>query len=70
MHRKLESIGIYPDIINGYYYPYSHNSASVNNLLFEKCKSLGINFIFNEQVNDIKKSSIGFKIIINMNVIN
>src|SRR5574344_667919 len=35
MHRKLESIGIYPDIINGYYYPYSHNSASVNNLLFE-----------------------------------
>ena len=32
MHRKLESIGIYPDIINGYYYPYSHNSASVNNL--------------------------------------
>ena len=62
MHRKLESIGIYPDIINGYYYPYSHNSASVNNLLFEKCKSLGINFIFNEEVNDIKKSSIGFKI--------
>lgn len=62
MHRKLESIGIYPDIINGYYYPYSHNSASVNNLLFEKCKSLGINFIFNEEVNDIKKSNIGFKI--------
>ena len=62
MHRKLESIGIYPDIINGYYYPYSHNSASVNNLLIEKCKSKGINFIFNEEVNDIKKSSIGFKI--------
>ena len=62
MHRKLESIGIYPDIINGYYYPYSHNSASVNNLLFEKCKSLGINFIFNEEVNDIKKNSTGFKI--------
>lgn len=62
MHRKLESIGIYPDIINGYYYPYSHNSASVNNLLIEKCKSKGINFIFNEEVNDIKKNSTGFKI--------
>ena len=62
MHAAIESIGIFPDIINGYYYPYSHNSASVNNLLFEKCKSLGINFIFNEEVNDIKKNSTGFKI--------
>lgn len=62
MHNELESIGIYPNIINGYFYPYSNNSASVNNLLFEKCKSLGINFIFNEEVNDIKKSNIGFKI--------
>lgn len=62
MHKELESIGIYPDIINGYYYPYSHNSASVNNLLIAKCKSKGINFIFNEEVNDIKKISTGFKI--------
>lgn len=62
MHAAIESIGIYPDIINGYYYPYSHNSASVNNLLIEKCKSKGINFIFNEEVNDIKKISTGFKI--------
>ena len=62
MHAAIESIGIYPDIINGYYYPYSHNSASVNNLLVEKCKSKGINFIFNEEVNDIKKISTGFKI--------
>ena len=62
MHAAIESIGIYPDIINGYYYPYSHNSASVNNLLIEKCKSKGINFIFNEEVNDIKKNSTGFKI--------
>ena len=62
MHVAIESIGIFPDIINGYYYPYSHNSASVNNLLIEKCKSKGINFIFNEEVNDIKKNSTGFKI--------
>lgn len=62
MHAAIESIGIYPDIINGYYYPYSHNSASVNNLLIEKCKSKGINFIFNEEVNDVKKISNGFKI--------
>lgn len=62
MHAAIESIGIFPDIINGYYYPYSHNSASVNNLLIEKCKSKGINFIFNEEVNDIKKNSTGFKI--------
>ena len=62
MHAAIESIGIYPDIINGYYYPYSHNSASVNNLLVEKCKSKGINFIFNEKVNDIKKCENGFKI--------
>ena len=62
MHAAIESIGIYPDIINGYYYPYSHNSASVNNLLIEKCKSKGINFIFNEEVNDIKKCENGFKI--------
>ena len=62
MHSMIESIGIYPDIINGYYYPYSHNSASVNNLLIEKCKSKGIDFIFNEEVNDIKKIKNGFKI--------
>ena len=35
MFSSLEKIGIYPDIINGYYYPYSHNSSSVNNLLYE-----------------------------------
>ncbi len=60
MHNELECTGLYPDIINGYYYPYSHNSASVNNLLIERCKSKGVNFIFNEQVIDIKKNGNGF----------
>lgn len=55
MFSSLEKIGIYPDIINGYYYPYSHNSSSVNNLLYEKCNNKGIKFIFNEEVIDIKK---------------
>ena len=46
----LDKIGIYPKVVNGYYYPYSNLSSSVLNLLLIKCNNLGIDIIYNENV--------------------
>ncbi|MBQ6494959.1 MAG: aminoacetone oxidase family FAD-binding enzyme [Bacilli bacterium] len=48
------SIGVIPDIKNGYYYPYSNQAISIVNALNIEIKRLGINVITNCYVNDIK----------------
>lgn len=40
----FEEIGLYPEIKNGYYYPYSLQAASVRNVLLEKAKLQNIQF--------------------------
>ena len=42
----LDKIGIYPKVVNGYYYPYSNLSSSVLNLLLTKCKQGVMVFYF------------------------
>ena len=51
----LDKIGIYPKVVNGYYYPYSNLSSCVLNLLLTKCNNLGIDIIYNENVTSINK---------------
>ena len=41
------SIGVIPDIKNGYYYPYSNQAISIVNALNIEIKRLGINVITN-----------------------
>ena len=40
----FEEIGLYPEIKNGYYYPYSLQAASVRNVLLEKAKLQNVQF--------------------------
>ena len=41
----FDSIGLYPYIKDGYYYPYSNTSYAVYNALLKEIKVLGINII-------------------------
>lgn len=49
----FDSIGLYPYIKDGYYYPYSNTSYAVYNALLKEIKVLGINII-EEEVKDIQ----------------
>ena len=52
---KLKKIGIEPKIKNGYYYPMSNTSVSIQNALLLTLKQKGIEIITNTTITDIKK---------------
>lgn len=52
----IHSIGIVPNIKNGYYYPYSNTASSVRNMLLLKLKSLNVKIVTNCLVEEIKKN--------------
>ncbi len=52
----FDSIGLVPKVKDGYYYPYSNTSSSVQNSLLKEISILNINII-NEEVIDIKKNN-------------
>ena len=56
----LESIGIYPKIKNGYYYPYSNQASSVRTLLLNELERRKINVIYNFKVDNIIKNDNSF----------
>lgn len=49
------SIGIYPRIKNGYYYPFSNQAVTVLNFLINKCNEKGIIIVNNTLVTKINK---------------
>ncbi len=51
----FDELGIIPNIVNGYYYPYSNRSDSVVNALLSKIKSLNIEIKTEQQVINIEK---------------
>lgn len=51
----LESLGIYPKIKNGYYYPYSNQSASIREILDREIKKSKIDFRYGIKVKEIIK---------------
>lgn len=53
----ISSLGIEFSIINGYYYPYSKSSVSVQNALIKKAHSLGIKIIYDTSVFLINKEN-------------
>ncbi len=53
----LESIGIYPRIKNGYYYPYSNQASSIREILIREVKRSNIEIIYNFKVDSIYKEN-------------
>lgn len=51
----LEKLGFYPNIKNGYYYPYSNTSKSILTILLKECEKKGIQILYNTLVNKIIK---------------
>ncbi len=56
----FNSIGIKYSTKNGYYYPYSNKSETINNSLISECNKKGINIICDYEVTSIKKDNEGF----------
>ena len=53
--KFFDELGIIPNIVNGYYYPYSNRSDSVVNALLSKIKSLSVEIKTEQQVINIEK---------------
>lgn len=56
----LESIGIYPKIKNGYYYPYSNQASSVRTLLLNEMEKRGVKIVYTSKVESTIKKETGF----------
>ena len=53
--KFFDELGIIPNIVNGYYYPYSNRSDAVVNALLSKIKSLNIEIKTEQKVINIEK---------------
>lgn len=51
----FKELGIYPKERDGYLYPNSEQAASVVQVLLMECERLGVKFVYNEKVIEIKK---------------
>jgi len=65
----LDSIGIYPRIKNGYYYPYSNQASSFRTLLMNEIEKRNIKVIYNFKVESVIKENNSFIIKSNNNEI-
>ncbi len=55
VYSFLESIGIYPKIKNGYYYPYSNQASSVRTILIKELERRKVKVIYQFKVEKIQK---------------
>lgn len=67
LNNLFDSLGIIPQIKNGYYYPYSNQAKSIKEVLLSKLKECNVKFINNYDVKDIKKEN--NKFIINNDIV-
>ena len=51
----FKELGIIPKIIDGYYYPFSRTSVTIQNALIEEAKKLNVEFLYNVKVEKIIK---------------
>lgn len=65
----LDSLGIYPQIKNGYYYPYSNQASSVREIFQREIEERNIELKFGNEVIDIDKTGNNFSIILDNNEI-
>ena len=57
IYNYLESLGLYPKIKNGYYYPYSNQASSVREIFVKKLEKRNVKVITNTKVTEIKKDN-------------
>lgn len=60
----FDSLGIVPNIKNGYYYPSSSQAVSIQNILYTECKLNNVKFNFEEVVNNVTYNN-GFTVYTN-----
>ena len=60
--RYLKSLGIYPKIKNGYYYPFSNQAASIREIFEKELLRRGVEIFYNFKVKKIEKYNFGFAI--------
>lgn len=65
----LYSLGLYPKVVDGYYYPRSNQAYSVKEIFMQNLLKRKVNIIYNAIVNDILKENGKFKIKYNDEVI-
>ena len=58
----IRSLGIETKMKNGYYYPFTNKANTVRDALYEEAVKLGVEFKFEYEVFDIKKTGDKFKI--------
>ncbi len=51
----FDSLGLVPKIKNGYYYPFSNQASSIQNILLQECQKLNIQIINDVNVEEIIK---------------
>lgn len=61
--KFLDSIGIYPKIKNGYYYPYSNAASSIKEMFMKKLEKSKVKIITNFKVKEIKRVNHTFTIL-------
>lgn len=59
----FDSLGIVPNIKNGYYYPYSNQASSIRDLLEEEARKRGVIFSFSSEVVDVYQENAKFVIV-------
>ena len=62
VYSYLLSLGIYPRIKDGYYYPQSNSAFSIREIFESELKKKNVEFKYNFNVNKIEKLETGFKI--------
>ena len=67
-YKYLESLGIYPTVKNGYYYPYSNQASSIREILVTKLKNGNVDVKLNEKVISVKKENNKFTVITDNNI--
>ena len=61
-YNYLDSLGIYPTVKNGYFYPYSNQASSIREIFVTNLKNKGVKVITNSKVKSITKEKSGFKV--------
>ena len=62
-YNYLESLGIYPTVKNGYFYPYSNQASSIREIFVTNLKNKKVRVITNSKVKSVIKEKSGFKVI-------
>lgn len=61
--KFFDSLGVVPNIKNGYYYPYSNQASSIRDLLVMEARKRGVLFSFDTEILDLYKEQEKFVVV-------